>query len=422
MAYERLTWLDDDGSLTVGTLYSAAIMNRIETGINELHVGHDAISNSAEFSKAEAFTWTHTPVATNPRGILVFVVQDSESGVASDQVTTVTYGGVAMAEVTSSPYLKTLGANDASLHAFFLGTGIPTGAQTVSVTSTGTQKKRAVAISLQGNKDLRVEAVKTLEEEVTTLAPAALTGTGQESVVYGFAQAGATAVGEIAPTAGSTELFESAIATTRAMSVLRKTANGSGGSQGVSWTLSAKKAIGAFVVAVGPVRDFGVVTALPSIAGIGDHCHYVADSANGVIWDCVNDGQTTRPWKAQGPPIFEAVETSEQTTSKTYVALTTAGPSVTAPLLGDYDIEIGATVGNTAIALSYMSYKVGASAAVDEDAAILEGPASLTISLGRKKRRASVAAATAFVAQYKVSAGTGFFSRRWMALHPVRLG
>jgi hypothetical protein len=36
MAWGKQTWVDDDGSLTVGTAFSAARMNNIETGIEEL--------------------------------------------------------------------------------------------------------------------------------------------------------------------------------------------------------------------------------------------------------------------------------------------------------------------------------------------------------------------------------------------------
>lgn len=77
-------------------------------------------------------SWTHTPSGT-PVGVLLFLVQ---SGTTNDRVTSVTYGGVPMSRVryvadASSP--TELGAS----YVYVLGSGVPSGAQSVSVTNTG---------------------------------------------------------------------------------------------------------------------------------------------------------------------------------------------------------------------------------------------------------------------------------------------
>ncbi len=111
-------------------------------------VAFDAFSNVA--AGTGELSWTHTPVGT-PRGIIVHVVEDVSN---SDGVTGVTYGGETMDEVTGSP--NVLVANAKSSHCFFLGTGIPTGAQTVVVSVDDTNPKRAGAISLTADADVEI--------------------------------------------------------------------------------------------------------------------------------------------------------------------------------------------------------------------------------------------------------------------------
>jgi hypothetical protein len=105
-------------------------------------VAFDAATNVA--AGTGNLSWTHTPVGT-PKGIVVFIVQNAG---ATDEVTSVTYGGVAMTEITGSPVLHSTGESGA-VYAYFLGTGIPTGGQTVAVTVNATgSSKRAVAFSV----------------------------------------------------------------------------------------------------------------------------------------------------------------------------------------------------------------------------------------------------------------------------------
>lgn len=76
-------------------------------------------------------TWTHTPVGT-PKGVIVLIGSLNNS----DIIVGVTYGGVAMTEVPGSPNVLS-GGETGSTYCYFLGSGIPTGAQTVSVDTTG---------------------------------------------------------------------------------------------------------------------------------------------------------------------------------------------------------------------------------------------------------------------------------------------
>lgn len=113
-------------------------------------IAYDAVSNPTPGTGA--LSWTHTPVGT-PAGIIVLISQNT----GNDLVTGVTYGGVAMAEVTGSPNAKAT-AEDGIVYGYFLGSSIPTGAQTVAVTVTGGAiTKVALCISLTALSDTQVQ-------------------------------------------------------------------------------------------------------------------------------------------------------------------------------------------------------------------------------------------------------------------------
>lgn len=95
-------------------------------------------------------TWTHT--GGTPRGALVWVVQNAN---ATDRVSGVTYGGVAMTELAGSPNAKGTG-EQCVVYGYFLGTTIPTGDQTVTVSVTGVGTKQAVAVTVTGAADTEV--------------------------------------------------------------------------------------------------------------------------------------------------------------------------------------------------------------------------------------------------------------------------
>ena len=96
-------------------------------------VAHDASSKSSGTSTNEAsFTWTHTPSGT-PRGVLVFTYAKASG--PPDDALSVTYGGVSLTAVSGGRAADTAG-EPADCKAWFLGSGIPTGAQSVVVNRT----------------------------------------------------------------------------------------------------------------------------------------------------------------------------------------------------------------------------------------------------------------------------------------------
>lgn len=92
---------------------------------SESHTGTSPSANQSSFS------WTHTPVGT-ARSVLVHVFTFADAA----DVTSVTYGGVALAAVSGGEATCTDGDEDGRCKAYHLGAGIPAGAQTVTVTRT----------------------------------------------------------------------------------------------------------------------------------------------------------------------------------------------------------------------------------------------------------------------------------------------
>jgi hypothetical protein len=262
MAWERFTWIDDDGSLTVGTPFSAARMNSIEEGLEERasRVVVDAITKPT--AGTGELKWTHAPVQTNPRGVLVFVVQDVT---AADQVTKVTYGGVEMEELSGSPFLHTLGAEDGALYAYFLGKNIPGGSNQVIVTVGGAATKQAAAITLLGPKGLDLRAYKA---GTSTFAATNESATTKEAGVGPFEESGVEALVLAAFHLGSNEVSE-VTAATSATSIL---STHDFGTTTAAWTAGSKANLasataqltqasanpfGAIGVVIAPVRDWG---------------------------------------------------------------------------------------------------------------------------------------------------------------------
>lgn len=169
-------------------------------------------------------------------------------------------------------------------------------------------------------------------------------------------------------------------------------------------------------------------TSLPTSPYDGQTIIYPADTTNGIMWTFRYRAASSSSYKWEfigGSPLADEVTTQHGTTSTTYTTLTSAGPSITVPLAGDYDVTI--TFAGTAGAsnVCYMSYDIGATGAVDADAAYLQettgGGGDTTI---RGRRKTFTSASTALVSKYKStsSGATAVFRDRRMIVAPVRVG
>jgi hypothetical protein len=106
------------------------------------------VGTTSQSSYAIAPSWTHGEAGT-PDAILVLIVH--ATGVV-DKVSGVTYGGVAMTELSGSPYIHNHSFGSV-MYAYLLTDNIPSGNQTVAVSNID-WSAQAVAISLTADGEI----------------------------------------------------------------------------------------------------------------------------------------------------------------------------------------------------------------------------------------------------------------------------
>ncbi len=115
-----------------------------------------------------------------------------------------TYGGVAMTEVAASPNAHGTGETSV-VHCYFLGANIPTGAQTVTATVSGTTTKRGYSVTLTAAKNTEVVDSDATINSDSLANPNASLATGGRSCFAAIAfQSGQNAVTGITPSTGWT--------------------------------------------------------------------------------------------------------------------------------------------------------------------------------------------------------------------------
>lgn len=140
-------------------------------------------------------SWTHTPVGGDPRGILIATDQPYGGSL----FTSGTYGGEAMTEVPLSPNSHTSG-EQGSVSGWFLGTGIPTGAQTVQFNGGESRSRVMTSYSVTADADMEVQDT---DDSINSDSVANPTGTlslgGNECFVVMSFGSGHSAVGSVSP-------------------------------------------------------------------------------------------------------------------------------------------------------------------------------------------------------------------------------
>ena len=111
-------------------------------------IGFDAVSEShtgtTGSTSESSFNWSHAPAGT-PKGVLVFTFVNANA----DDATSVTYGGVSLTAVSGGRAASSNATSPGDCKAWFLGSGIPTGTQTVTVNRTNNANAiYAVAITV----------------------------------------------------------------------------------------------------------------------------------------------------------------------------------------------------------------------------------------------------------------------------------
>lgn len=139
-----------------------------------------------------------------------------------------------------------------------------------------------------------------------------------------------------------------------------------------------------------------------------------------VVWELVYDGTK---WIALGnQPLYANIDTAQATGGTAYADLTTAGPSLSIPVAGDYLIEHGTDMtGSAGGTGGWHSYDIGASVAVDGDASVTgfgSAGQEFTVTMTRKKTLAAVT----LTSKYKHFGAAVTMSKRWLKVTPLRLG
>ena len=134
-------------------------------------VAHDAATESHTGTTGwtttpDPFTFPHTPAGT-PRGVLLFCFVNADEVGA---FVSASYGGVAMTAVPGGEAVDTA-TEPGRCKAFFLGAGIPTGTQTVSIDhSASTAVKYAVVVTVTAAYNTQTIGTPVLLQDNGTLA------------------------------------------------------------------------------------------------------------------------------------------------------------------------------------------------------------------------------------------------------------
>lgn len=188
----------------------------------------------------------------------------------------------------------------------------------------------------------------------------------------------------------------------------------------------------------GPQSRPPLVAALPTYAASidGDEVYYqsAALAALGILWHLrYRAAAVTHKWEVLGapPPLVAEVAASANVASAGYNDLTgSPGPTVTLPLPGDYDVQVGAgeLYAGSNGQQAWMSYAIGATAADDADALasyVYNATAAyrndVVLPLSRARRKADLGA-VALTAKYRVGAGSVYAKNRSIRATPVRVG
>lgn len=157
-----------------------------------------AFDASSESNGVGDFSWTHTPSGT-PKGVVVLLSGDS----FEDDVVGVTYGGVAMSRVN---YAFVNSGEDTSSWAYFLGSNIPTGAQTVAIDIVASPSNwiwaTAITVTAASDKNTHLAGIGSAKQQAVTTNPT-VTVTGIAGASYGFGVLGSGSDAEGSSTAGS---------------------------------------------------------------------------------------------------------------------------------------------------------------------------------------------------------------------------
>lgn len=380
----------------------------------------DSVASSA--AGTGTLEWEHAfSESSKVQGVLVLIVAN---GSAADEVNAVTMSGVALEELSGSPFGHTAGGlQKGTIYAYFLPEWLipEVSGGFMKMTVTGATTKRAVSIAVKADAPLRVEGTATLDSAGTTEPKVDVPeGRRAEKITYAALHSGDDSPTTIAG-AGSTKVVEHDFGTQSA-AWFTQSAHFGGNSNRISATQLFDEA-GMFGVTIARVKDFGIVTALPTRVGRGDRCTFVADSANGVLWELEYDGEGAKPWKKIGGPPLTSGPLSAESKTNTEISGTGA-PSIVAPLTMDFGGTFGAKwMQQRSIASGTMLLRLVVNGVVKlETAAIANSQFGTIPSLASIVGPQSVTKGQTINMGYSTTAGEASFVQMTLVVDPIRVG
>ena len=162
------------------------------------------------------------------------------------------------------------------------------------------------------------------------------------------------------------------------------------------------------------------VTALPASPVDGQEVYYAASPGSGVLWHLRYRSGASGSYKWEflgGPPLHLDTETLFSTTSTSYTA---TGIAITAPLAGDYDIELfGLGDASAEGQQAWLTVKLGAAAASDAEAIAWRDDDFQ--SNMRRMRRVGLAANASLACHLRSTLGTARVHKHGLSVYPVRV-
>lgn len=165
-------------------------------------VAFDAATEPATFTTTTPYTFSHTPTGT-PAGILLEI---DHGDVATDLIDgAVTYGGVAMVRVGHAVDTAT---KPGGVYNYFLGEGIPSGTQTVSISHTGSADvKHCTVASVTAAADTEIGSAGAINENASN-PRLTMFKAGVGGMAFSTLYSGSNSIGDQTPVAGTTPVSD----------------------------------------------------------------------------------------------------------------------------------------------------------------------------------------------------------------------
>ena len=218
-------------------------------------VAYDASSALALETTISPATIVHIPAST-PKGVLAFIINADDT---VDHVSSVTYGGTTMSAVSGGIATTSAGGEDGLCKAYFLGSSVPTGTQTLSVSFTGSKTTWVAVITVTASGDTEVYTSGiSLIQEVGTLAEVSVNdgSPGTNSTRFGGLFTGLATP----PSAGANStVIQSRDIASIGGSVVRETTAGQG-ARSIGWSSGTSDDRAAVLLAIREVAGGGAAT------------------------------------------------------------------------------------------------------------------------------------------------------------------